>query len=103
MNWCDLYKDSYFIPKTEFCPLLKYNSKGQNRLSSAKSNSRAIFGSTLKPFSMKESKKNDNNQKPFDQMVNMSLMGKRLLVERQASKDEYAQYCITAKKASLGR
>lgn len=52
---------------------------------------------------MKESKKNDNNQKPFDQMVNMSLMGKRLLVERQASKDEYAQYCITAKKASLGR
>jgi len=52
---------------------------------------------------MRESKKNDNNQKPFDQMVNMSLMGKRLLVGRQASKDEYAQYCITAKKASLGR
>ncbi len=46
----------------------------------------------------KESKKNDNNQKSFDQMVIMSHKGKRLLVGHQASKDEYVQYCITAKK-----
>ena len=52
----------------------------------------------------KEVKKNDKNQKSFDQMVIMSHKGIRLLVGHQASIDEYVQYCITAKnKASLGR
>ena len=46
----------------------------------------------------KEAKKNDKNQKSFDQMVIMSHKGKRLLVGHQASIDEYVQYCITAKK-----
>ena len=46
----------------------------------------------------KEAKKNDRNQKSFDQMVIMSHNGTRLLVGHQASKDEYVQYCITAKK-----
>ena len=46
----------------------------------------------------KEAKKNDKNQRSFDQMVIMSYNGKRLLVGHQASKDEYVQYCITAKK-----
>ena len=46
----------------------------------------------------KEAKKNDKNQKSFDQMVIMSHKGIRLLVGHQASIDEYVQYCITAKK-----
>lgn len=46
----------------------------------------------------KEAKKNDKNQKTFDQMVIMSYRGIRLLVGHQTSKDEYVQYCITAKK-----
>jgi len=46
----------------------------------------------------KETKKNDKNQKSFDQMVIMSHKGIRLLVGHQASKDEYIQYCIMAKK-----
>ena len=33
----------------------------------------------------------------------MYYNGIRLLVGHQPSKDEYVQYCITAKKASLGR
>ena len=45
-----------------------------------------------------EAKKNDKNQKSFDQMVIMSHKGKRLLVGHQASKDEYVQYSITVKK-----
>ena len=43
-------------------------------------------------------KKNDKNQKSFDQMVIMSHKGRRLLVGHQASKDEYVQYCILGKK-----
>ena len=46
----------------------------------------------------KEAKKNDKNQKSFDQMLIMSHKGIRLLVGHQASIDEYVQYCITAKK-----
>ena len=46
----------------------------------------------------KEAKKNDRNQKSFDQMVVMSYKGIRLLVGHQKCKDEYVQYCITAKK-----
>lgn len=46
---------------------------------------------------IKPAKKNDKNQKAFDQMVFMYYHGIRLLVGHQASKDEYVQYCITAK------
>ena len=47
---------------------------------------------------MGRNKKNDKNQKSFDQMVIMSHKRTRLLVGHQASKDEYVQYCIMAKK-----
>ena len=47
---------------------------------------------------VKNAKKNDKNQKSYDKMVIMSHKGKRLLVGHQTSKDEYVQYCITAKK-----
>jgi len=47
---------------------------------------------------VKDAKKNDKNQKSYDKMVIMSHKGKRLLVGHQTSKDEYVQYCITAKK-----
>ena len=46
----------------------------------------------------KEAKNNDKNQKSFDQIIIMSFNGIRLLVGHQTSKDEYVQYCITAKK-----
>ena len=53
---------------------------------------------------IKPAKKNDRNQKAYDQMVFMNYKGIRLLVGHQASKDEYVQYCISAKnKVSLGR
>ena len=55
-------------------------------------------------FKRKPVKKNDKNQKAYDQMVFMYYNGIRLLVAHQASKDEYFQYCITKKnKVSLGR
>ncbi len=47
---------------------------------------------------IKPAKPNDKNQKSFDQMVFLYHKGIRLLVGHQASKDEYVQYCITAKK-----
>lgn len=47
---------------------------------------------------IKPTKKNDKNQKAYDQMVFMYYKGIRLLVGHQASKDEYVQYCISAKK-----
>ena len=53
---------------------------------------------------IKEAKSNDKNQKSFGRMLILSYKGYRLLVGHQTSKDEYVQYCITAKnKASLGR
>ena len=46
----------------------------------------------------KPAKTNDKNQKSFDYMVFLYHKGIRLLVGHQMSKDEYVQYCITAKK-----
>ena len=46
----------------------------------------------------KPAKTNDKNQKAFDQMVFLYHNEIRLLVGHQTSKDEYVQYCITAKK-----
>ncbi len=58
-------------------------------------------------FNIKPAKKNDKNQKAFDQMIFMYYNSIRMLVGHQTSKDEYVQYCITAKKVknkvSLGR
>ena len=51
----------------------------------------------------KPAKTNDKNQRPYDEMVFLYYKGIRLLVGHQKSTDEYVQYCITAKKASLGR
>ena len=47
---------------------------------------------------IKEAKSNDKNQKSFDQMLILSYKRYRLLVGHQTNKDEYVQYCITAKK-----
>ena len=47
---------------------------------------------------IKPAKQNDKNQKAYDQMVFMYFNGIRMLVGHQTSKDEYVQYCITAKK-----
>ena len=47
---------------------------------------------------IKPVKKNDKNQKSFDRMVILYYKGIRLLVGHQKSKDEYVQYCVTAKK-----
>ena len=47
---------------------------------------------------IKPAKKNDKNQRAFDQMVFMYYNGIRLLVGHQTSTDEFVQYCITAKK-----
>lgn len=47
---------------------------------------------------IKPAKKNDKNQKAYDQMVFMYYNGIRLLVGHQTSKDEFVQYCITANK-----
>ena len=47
---------------------------------------------------LKPAKKNDQNQKAYDQMIFMYHDGIRLLVGHQTSKDEYVQYCITAPK-----
>ena len=46
----------------------------------------------------KAAKTNDRNQKAFDKMIIMSYKEFRLLVGHQTSKNEYVQYCITAKK-----
>ena len=51
----------------------------------------------------KPTKKNDKNQKAFDQMYFLYHRGIRLIVGHQKSTDEYVQYCITKNKASLGR
>ena len=51
----------------------------------------------------KPTKKNDKNQKAFDQMCFLYHRGIRLIVGHQKSTDEYVQYCITKNKASLGR
>ena len=46
----------------------------------------------------KATKKNDKNQKAYDEMLILYHKGIRLLVGHQASTDEYVQYCITIKK-----
>lgn len=46
----------------------------------------------------KPAKPNDKNQKAFDEMVFLYHNGVRIIVGHQKSKDEYVQYCITAKK-----
>ena len=46
----------------------------------------------------KPAKRNDKNQKAFDEMVFLYHNGVRIIVGHQKSKDEYVQYCITAKK-----
>ena len=51
----------------------------------------------------KPTKKNDKNQKAYDQMCFLYHRGIRLIVGYQKSTDEYVQYCITKNKASLGR
>ncbi|MBR4735300.1 MAG: hypothetical protein IK052_04330 [Bacteroidales bacterium] len=64
---------------------------------------RAVFKltETLKNATVlkrKEAKANDKNQKSYDQMIIMTYPGIRLLVGHQTSKNQYVQYCITAKK-----
>ena len=51
----------------------------------------------------KPTKKNDKNQKAYDQMCFLYHRGIRLIVGHQKNTDEYVQYCITKNKASLGR
>ena len=84
---------------------IKYQSINETRGHAAVSyaSTKAVFELTeilekAVVINRKEAKRNDKNQKSFDQMVIMSYKGKRLLVGHQASTDEYVQYCITAKK-----
>ena len=84
---------------------IKYQSINETRghASTTYSSTKAVFKLTeilekAVVIRKKETKKNDQNQKSFNQMVIMSYKGIRLLVGHQTSTDEYVQYCIIKKK-----
>lgn len=43
-------------------------------------------------------KKDDENQKPYSEILIMKQQGTTLIVGKQKTKNEYVQYCISAKK-----
>lgn len=43
-------------------------------------------------------KKDDENQKPYSEILVMKQKSATLVVGKQKTKNEYVQYCISAKK-----
>ena len=111
-NWCAEHPDKKVWNKSLNAYIhVKYQSLNETKgqASTSYESTKAVLRLTeilekATIAKIKPTKKDDQNQKAYDKMIFMYHNGIRLLVGHQTSKDEYVQYCITAKnKASLGR